>query len=228
MRSTASPPLSRMPCSAAFPVATTIAVGVARPRAQGHAMMSTLTNVRSAYARRGSGPKSNQTTNVAIAMSRTVGTKIPATVSARRWIGALRPCASRTRRTICASVVLWPVRLTRKVNAPVRLTVAPITESPGRFSTGRGSPVSMLSSTADAPSMSVPSSGTRSPGRTTTASPTVTSATGTSISRPSRTTRAVSGCNPISLRTAAPVCPFARSSSARPPRMSVMMTAAAS
>ena len=53
---------------------------------------------------------------------------------------------------ICWSVVSRPVRVTRKVKAPVRLIVAPTTMSPGPLSTGSGSPVIMLSSTAEAPS----------------------------------------------------------------------------
>ena len=64
-----------MPRSAPFPVATMIDSGVARPRAHGHAMMSTATDVTKAKVRAGDGPKSNQTTNVAIAMNTTAGTK---------------------------------------------------------------------------------------------------------------------------------------------------------
>ena len=41
--SSASPLRIRMPCSAPWPVPTMIAVGVARPRAQGQAMISTAT-----------------------------------------------------------------------------------------------------------------------------------------------------------------------------------------
>ena len=41
--SSASPPLIRMPFSAPLPVPTMIAVGVARPRAHGQAMISTVT-----------------------------------------------------------------------------------------------------------------------------------------------------------------------------------------
>ena len=59
-----------------------------------------------------------------------------------------------------------------------------MTVSPVALSTGRLSPVSMLSSTAVAPSVTTPSTGTFSPGRTRTRSPTTTCSTGTSTSAP--------------------------------------------
>ena len=62
--SSASPPRMRMPASAPRPVPTMIAVGVARPMAQGQAMMSTVMALTSAYVRRGSGPTTSQTANV--------------------------------------------------------------------------------------------------------------------------------------------------------------------
>ena len=45
-RSSASPERMRMPFSAPLPVPTTMAVGVARPMAQGQAMITTVTNAR--------------------------------------------------------------------------------------------------------------------------------------------------------------------------------------
>ena len=53
-----------MPASAPRPVATMIAVGVARPIAHGQAMISTLIRLTRANVSRGSGPISIQTTNV--------------------------------------------------------------------------------------------------------------------------------------------------------------------
>ncbi len=50
-------------------------------------------------------------------------------------------------------------------------TLPPNTIDPGAFSTGSDSPVSIDSSTADAPSTTSPSTGIRSPGRTTTTLP---------------------------------------------------------
>ena len=73
--SSASPPRIRIPCSAAFPVPTMIAVGVARPSAQGQAMMSTAIAAASANVSRGSGPNTSQPPNVRAATTSTAGTK---------------------------------------------------------------------------------------------------------------------------------------------------------
>ena len=51
------------------------------------------------------------------------------------------------------------------------LSVAPVTGDPARLSTGSDSPVSIDSSTADAPERTTPSTGTLSPGRTRKTSP---------------------------------------------------------
>ena len=83
---------------------------------------------------------------------------------------------------IWASTVSAPTRVARKVSVPVVLSVPPITRSPARFSTGRLSPVIMLSSTPERPSVTTPSTATVSPGRTRTRSPTRTSAIATSSS----------------------------------------------
>jgi hypothetical protein len=109
------------------------------------------------------------------------------------------------------------------------LTVAPMTRSPGFFSTGMGSPVIMDSSIALAPSSTTPSTGTFSPGRTRSRSPTCTLSSATSSSVPSpRTRRAVFGARFRSARTAAPVRLRAESSRTWPRRISVVMTAAGS
>ncbi len=212
MRSRLSPPLMRMPSSAPLPVPTMMAVGVARPRAQGQAMTSTATKLSRARLNTGSTPASIQTTKVSRAMPMTVGTKTAATLSARRWMGALEPWASSTMRMIWARTVSRPTRSARKRKVPVPLMVAPTTSSPGFFSTGMGSPVSMDSSTALAPSVTTPSTGIFSPGRTTMMSRTMTSSMGMSLSSPSRTTRAVLACRPISRRMASEVLPLARAS----------------
>jgi hypothetical protein len=103
-----------------------------------------------------------------------------------------------------------------------------MTSSPGAFSTGRLSPVSMLSSRAERPSTTTPSTGTFSPGRTRTRSPTRTASIGTSCSTPSRMTRAVLAWSPISALMAAPVCFLALASSQRPIRISATMMTAVS
>jgi hypothetical protein len=118
-----------------------------------------------------------------------------------------------------------PTFVARKRNEPSLLSVAPTTVSPGFFSTGIGSPVSIDSSTAEAPSSTVPSTGTFSPGRTMTMSPTTTCSTGTSISSPPRVTRAVLAASPMSARMASDVRPLARASSSFPSSTKVMSSA---
>jgi len=201
-----------MPASAPFPVPTMIEVGVASPRAQGQAMIRTATVLRSARLNAGSGPATSHTTNVSTASPMTTGTNTPVTASASRWIGAREPCASDTSRTTWARTVSLPTRVARIASEPVVLTVAPITSSPTALSTGRLSPVTMLSSTADRPSTTTPSTATFSPGRTRTRSPTVTASMGTSCSPPSLTTRAVRGASRISRRMASDVELRARAS----------------
>ena len=73
--SSASAERIRTPFSAPLPVPTMIDSGVASPSAHGHAMISTDTALTSANVKAGAGPKSNQTTNVPIAMNTATGTK---------------------------------------------------------------------------------------------------------------------------------------------------------
>ena len=176
----------------------------------------------------GSGPTSNHTTNAAIAQAITIGTNTPATRSANRWTGALPDCASSTSRTIWPRAESLPTRTARNVTLPVVFTVAPITSSPIRFGTGNGSPVSIDSSTADAPSVTTPSTGIVSPGLTITRSPGTTASTASSVSLPSRCTCAVRARRPARRRIAADVRPLARASSRRPSRMSAMIADTAS
>ena len=68
-------------------------------------------------------------------------------------IGARERCACITILTMPASTVCEPTRCERMTSAPLVLSVAPIKGSPARLVTGSGSPVSMDSSTALAPSM---------------------------------------------------------------------------
>ena len=107
-------------------------------------------------------------------MAMTAGTNQPVTLSTSAWIGSLAPWAASTMRTIWASTVSEPTFSARKRKAPVVLMVPPTTLAPSTFSTGTGSPVSMDSSTKEAPESTDPSTGMRSPGRTTITSPGVT------------------------------------------------------
>jgi hypothetical protein len=143
-----------------------IAVGVARPIAHGQAMIRTAVNAVSASVSRGSGPATYQATKVSVAAIRTSGTNTSLTLSASRWMGALLPCAWRTRSTMRARAVSRPTRVARITNEPLWLSVPPMTSSPDATSTGIGSPVSIDRSSVDAPPTITPSTGTRSPGRT--------------------------------------------------------------
>ena len=151
----------------------------------------------------------------------TTGTKTPLTLSASFAIGAFELVASSTSRTICASAVSSPTPVARILRYPDLTVVAPISLSPGCFSTGMLSPVIADSSTAAWPSVSTPSTGTAWPARTTTISPFSTSSTGISASTPPRTTKAVFGARFISLLIASDVRPFARASKNFPTVISV-------
>ena len=143
-----------------------IAIGVARPSAHGHAMMSTATALTSACASRGSGPHSAHAANAATATATTAGTNHAAMRSASRWIGARVRCASATICTICASSVSRADPLGLHHDAAGAVDVPPVTRLPGSFSTGIGSPVTIDSSTVVRPLTTTPSTGTFSPGRT--------------------------------------------------------------
>ena len=221
--SSTSPPLITMPSWAPRPVPTMIAVGVASPSAHGQAMISTATaavNASSAAA-----PSSSHTASVPIATRMTTGTKMPEIRSARRCTGAFEPCASATSRAICASAVSLPTFVASTTSRPEVFTVAPNTVSPTLTSTGTGSPVSIDTSTADAPSTTRPSVAIFSPGRTTKRSPTASASIGTSAPDSSRAV-----FTPIerSACSASPERVRARASNHFPRSSSVMMTAAVS
>ena len=78
-RSSASASRIRMPECAPRPMPTMIDIGVARPSAQGQAMISTVTAATSANVKRGSGPNVIQAANASSAAAITAGTNQPAT-----------------------------------------------------------------------------------------------------------------------------------------------------
>ncbi len=157
-----------MPFSAPLPIPTVSEVGVASPRAQGHAMISVVTSTMMLKTMRGSGPTLYQAIKASRPRIITVGTKYAATWSTTRWMGAFEPCASCTMRMMLESAVSLPTCVASNVKEPVLLSVAPITSSPSPFSTGMDSPVIMDSSRLLDPLTTTPSTGTLSPGRTTT------------------------------------------------------------
>jgi hypothetical protein len=159
----------------------------------------------------------------------TVGTNQPATMSARRWIGARLRCASATIFTMRDSMVSLPTSSARITKLPLTFTVPPITLASTALETGIGSPVMLDSSTEPAPSTIAPSTGTFSPGRTRSRSPTAIRSIATSASLPLVSTRrAVRGASPSSALMAPPVASRARSSRTWPTSTSTTMTAAGS
>ena len=79
MRSSASAFLISTPACAPRPTPTMIDIGVARPSAQGQAMISTLTAATRPNAIRGSGPNQAQAPNATSATAITTGTNQPDT-----------------------------------------------------------------------------------------------------------------------------------------------------
>ena len=151
------------------------------------------------------------------------GTNTAAILSTSCCTGALLPCASCTMRIICASMVSLPVLAATKRNEPVLFTEPAKTLSPCFLNVGRGSPVSMLSSTYDSPAATVPSAAMRSPGRTIIVQPARACSTGMSFSPVSVRTVTVLGCKPISFLMAVDVFCFARASSRRPRSMKAII-----
>ncbi len=208
--STSGPRMSR-PSWAPRPVPTSSAVGVARPRAQGQAMISTAT--AAAKASVAAWPVTSQPASVAADSTITAGTNQAEMRSARRCTGALPVWAASTSRAICASAVSAPTPVASTTRRPPALTVAPATVSPGPTSTGTLSPVSSERSTAEAPSTTTPSVATFSPGRTTKRMPTASWSTGRRCSRPSASRMATSlAPRSASAAMAAPARRLARAS----------------
>mmetsp|Transcript_21180 Transcript_21180/g.58782 ORF Transcript_21180/g.58782 Transcript_21180/m.58782 type:complete len:202 (+) Transcript_21180:1999-2604(+) len=157
-RSSASPPLISTPREAPTPVATMTAVGVAKPKAHGHAMTSTAMPNKRAKRKQPwpsgtqlSGmlpdiPAENQAMKVMSAKETTTGTKTEDIRSAYAWMGAFFSCAVSTRRTIWFNTVSLPTREAFTSTTFPMFTVEPITWHPTYFETGLDSPVNMDSS----------------------------------------------------------------------------------
>ena len=85
-----------MPFLAPWPVPTMMAVGVARPNAQGQEMTKTEMAILRANSK--DSPTNNQMTKAATAMRMTAGTKIELILSASLAMGAFEDPASSMRR----------------------------------------------------------------------------------------------------------------------------------
>ena len=121
-----SPPLMRIPFSAPFPAPTTIAAGVANPKAHGQAIMRTATAAvnpkLTAWC-----PMSVQDRKESMATDTTIGTKYFEIVSTSLSTGPLVVSASCTTFTIFESVVSAPTLVALVLRDPCRLMVPPIT-----------------------------------------------------------------------------------------------------
>ena len=147
LSSRTSPPLMITPSWAPRPVPTMIPSGVARPSAQGQAMISTATAAVKASS--GSLPSTSHVVSVTIAVRMASGTNTAETRSARRCTSARLPCAWSTSWMIWASAVSAPTLVASTTSDPLALIVAPMTSSPGATSTGTGSPLTIDASTAE-------------------------------------------------------------------------------
>ena len=203
-----------------------MAVGVARPSAQGQAITSTETAATKPVP--GSPCQSHQAAKVARAISTTTGTKTEEIRSTRRCTGALLAWASETRRMIRDSVDSAPTAVTCTRSRPSPLIEPPVTASPAPLWTGRDSPVISDSSSWLSPCSTTPSTGTRSPGRTITRSPGATRSAGISTMPSARSTRAVSGRSFERARMADAALRLARPSSHLPSITRVITMADAS
>mmetsp|Transcript_34232 Transcript_34232/g.97907 ORF Transcript_34232/g.97907 Transcript_34232/m.97907 type:complete len:355 (+) Transcript_34232:826-1890(+) len=222
---------------AATPVATITAVGVARPRAQGQAIISTdmLRSSANCQSEKGTRPLRSrgrpiQPRNVAAAMRKIAGTKKEATRSASRWTRGEVSCADSTSRMISASVVELPTAVTSTSALPATSTLPPTSSEPRLFVMASDSPVSSDSSTCTSSShRSVPSAGIVAPASTRRKSPTCTRSMGRSssscLSALTRLARIGRACD-ISWMAAWVRC-LARSSMQRPSSRTSVRTATA-
>ena len=216
----------KMPRCAAMPVPATMAMGVAKPRAQGQAITSTATAWIKATS--AAAPHHHQAKPVTTAMASTVGTNTAATWSTKRCMGALWACASSTMRMMWANTESAPDAATRITKRPLPLMLPPVTRSCGPLLTGSGSPVSSDSSACECPSSTTPSAGMRSPGSTDKWSPTSTSARSMSCSPSGPNQCACSGRRACKARIASVVLRLTRASIHLPSSTRVMTTAALS
>mmetsp|Transcript_4157 Transcript_4157/g.12908 ORF Transcript_4157/g.12908 Transcript_4157/m.12908 type:complete len:338 (-) Transcript_4157:247-1260(-) len=231
------PDLNRMPRDAPTPVPHMTAVGVARPRAQGHATTSTetaktnekrksLLGWSSTFAENQKNHRQKDNTDA----KTTMRTKCLATTSAVASTFVFEPCARSTNLTTPASMVSSPTAVTEATNAAgPAFTVPATTSSPAFFATGVASPVTKDSSTRVAGDHATrrPSAGTRSPGRTLNRSPFRACAASMTVSVLVRRSSAVAldGCKLIKSLRALDVAPFARASRNLPTRTNATKSA---
>ncbi len=219
------------PSSAARPVPTMIEVGVARPIAHGHAMMSTATHAdERERERRRRARTTIHTPNVSAAAASTAGTNHAVTRSTSAWIGSLAPCAASTMRMICASTVSRADLASRGTgSAPFLLIVPPTTAVARRLGDGHrlAGDHGLVDVRRALDHLAVDGDLVAGPDDDDVAD-------GDGLERRPRPprrrahARRLAAAGRSSARIASPVRPLARASRKRPARMSVTMTAAAS
>ena len=187
MRSSASAFLISTPACAPRPTPTMIDIGVARPSAQGQAMMRTRHGRDQRVGEARLRPNSAQATKASTATAIT-GRDEPARRPGRRGAGWARGCAAPRRPSGRCAPAWCRARpcSARMTSAPVWLSVPPIDRRAGllrRPASTRRSPSTRRRSSR--PSTTSPSTGTFSPGRTRRRSPTCDASRGTSSSVPS-------------------------------------------
>ena len=216
-----------MPSAEARPVPTIMATGVARPMAHGHATSNTATPLSTAVPKFPS--SSHHARKVTAAADQDDGDE-----------DGTDPVGQLLQRGLVAlGVFHQPLhagqhRLRRDGVDPHHQRAGPVAGPsrdllPGPWSTGRGSPVSIDSSTADQPLTTTPSRGMASLGRTRTSAPTGTLSGGDEVPFGvvgSDTTRAVGGRSAISECMARAARRRARASTARPVTRMAMMSGA--
>ena len=161
-----------MPDRAPRPVPTRMAVGVASPRAQGQAMIRTEANAIVAKTARGSGPTTYQITHVTTAMPSTTGTKMPEIRSASFWIGGLDAWACSDEAHDLRQGRLAPDRGGLDLERPFAVeSAADDPVAGGILDRDRLARDHRVSSTAERPERTIPSTGTASPGLTASRAP---------------------------------------------------------
>ena len=98
--------LNHTPCRTACPIPAIIAAGVAKPTAHGHATTNTATARTIAVVK--SLVINQLIIKVKTEIDNTVGTNTAATLSAKRAIGALLPCASASAAVMSPKSVSLP------------------------------------------------------------------------------------------------------------------------
>ena len=198
--SSASPSLIRMPYSAALPVPTMMAVGVARPSAQGQAMTSTRHRRQIAKVRvtaDGQPADEGQQPPSPTRPARRSALTLSASALDRR-LGRLGALHQRGRS---APASVYPDACVSTVSEPADVDRRAVTSRPPPLSPA-GSRRSACTHRRSRCLRRAAIDWHLSPGRTATISPTRTVSTGMSCSTPSRMTRAVLACRPISARMA--------------------------